>query len=794
MLAAWCGLSACGAGTVASAWLLLSAAPAPSAVPTPESHFGHKLGEDRKLVEWSKVVSYFQSLEQSSDRIKVRTLGQTTEGRPFVAAWIAHPKTLAQLDHYRQIQKRLADPRKTTEAEAARFAAEGKVVVMITCSIHSTEVASTLTAAQFAYRILTEDRPKFRAILNNAIFILVPSLNPDGVDIVARWYSKTLGTPYEGISPPELYQKYVGHDNNRDWYIFSQVETRLAIEHLHNAWHPQIVYDVHQQSPNASRIFVPPWLDPIEPNIDPIITQWCNLIGTGMAADLTAAGKKGVAINASYDFWTPARHYQAYHGGLRILSESASARLASPITVKPEDIAERSLGYNPRQSSWNYLEPWLGGEWHLRDIIDYQMLAWESCLYQAAMRRDDMLRNFYQIGRRAVSRTSPHAFLVSKQQRDPNASRKLLETLAFGLVEIDQSDEDYVIRMQQPYGSWAKALLERQRYPDLREYPGGPPKRPYDVTAHTLPLLMGVDVRFTNEEVPGRLDRATRVPFRQRTPLLASDGDSWKQVNALWKQGRSVWRDPKTGDFSAESKPGWDQKSKPRIGLYRSHMPVMDEGWTRWILEQFGFDYQSVRNSDILSGDPRQRWDVLLIPHQGPSAIHSGYRPGSMPPEFTGGLGDAGAEALIAFAKQGGTLIFLNEATDYAIGHLGIPLKNVLRGIPNRDFYCPGSLLNVALDESHPLSKGLPKEVAIWMESSPAWDLPAGSTARAVARYGDSSILASGWLLGEKHLAGKIALADVPLGNGHAVLFGMRPQYRAQSYLTMKLLFNAFLL
>jgi hypothetical protein len=246
-------------------------------------------------------------------------------------------------------------------------------------------VASTHSAVEFAYRLLTESNPRFDAILKNTILILVPSINPDGVDIVTQWYRKTLNTKWEGTSPPELYQKYTGHDNNRDWYIFSQPETRATISKLHNGWHPEIVYDVHQQGSGASRIFIPPWLDPIEPNIDPILSQEMNMIGTSMASDLTSAGKTGVAIHAIYDFWTPSRHYQAFHGGLRILTESASVRLATPITVSPSEIDQSALGYDPRARSWNYLEPWKGGTWRLRDIIDYQQVAFESLLYNAAI-------------------------------------------------------------------------------------------------------------------------------------------------------------------------------------------------------------------------------------------------------------------------------------------------------------------------------------------------------------------------------------------------------------------------
>ena len=382
------------------------------------------MGADRKLVSWDRVVAYFQALDANSDRIKVEVLGPTVDGRPLIAATIASPETLRNLARYIEIQGKLADPRLVAKPEAEKLMEEGKVVVMITCSIHSIEVASTQTAVEFAYRMATAGDRKTRAILENAIFLLVPSLNPDGVEIVRNWYQKTLGTPYEGTSPPELYHRFVGHDNNRDWYIFSQPETRMVVAKLHNRWRPQIVYDVHQQGPNASRMFVPPWMDPVEPNVDPYVVQLSNMFGMGMATDLTAAGKTGVVVNALYDFWTPARHYQAYHGGARILSESASARLASPATVKPEDVRESSRGYDPQRQSWNYLEPWLGGEWKLRDIVDYQLIAWESCLYQAALRREDLLRGFYRVGTRALEHASPYAFVIPVSQPDPGSRSK----------------------------------------------------------------------------------------------------------------------------------------------------------------------------------------------------------------------------------------------------------------------------------------------------------------------------------------------------------------------------------
>ena len=776
-----------------------------AAVPTPESHFGHKIGVDNELLDWDKVVSYFQALPKSSDRIRFEELGKTAEGRPQIAVTISSAANIKNLDHYLDIQRRLSDPRRITPAEAQRLESEGKVIVMITCSIHATEVASTHTAVEFAYRLLTEDNnPKFKAILDNVILLLEPSQNPDGVDIVTRWYRKTRGTPWDGTAPPELYHKYVGHDDNRDWYIFTQPETRNTAT-LENKWHPQIVYDVHQMGPNTARIFVPPWMDPVDPNIDPILANICSMIGTGMAVDLAAAGKTGIAMNAMYDFWSPARQYQAYHGGARILTESASAKLATPLTVTPDQITSNALGYNPRERSWNYLNPWMSGVWHLRDIIDYQEIAWESLLSQAAARRPDMLRYFYEINKHQVERMSPYAFVVPAAQDDPGAARKMLETLAFGDIEIQRASDrfnagdkqypsgSYVILMQQPFSGWAKTLLERQDYPDLHLYPGGPPKRPYDVTAQTLPLQMGVEVATIDQKFDARLAPASQFTFELNHPnaagaFPASDVDSWREVTKIWKSGQSVYRDTANGDFFASAGGGRKAVAAPRIGLYKSFFSSMDEGWTRWLLENFGFAYANIENADVQAGNLKQRFDTIVIPDQQRQQIVQGHRAGTMPPEYCGGLGDKGAAALKEFVQQGGTLILFNHASDYATQDLGVQARNVLRGVENKEFYSPGSLLNVSLDTKSPLAYGMPANITIWSEGSPTWE---ASDSEVIARYPAKGVLASGWLLGEKYLVEKAALLDVPMGSGHAILFGMRPQYRGQSYQNFKLFFNA---
>ena len=774
--------------------------------PSPEQHFGHPMGADRSVLDWHKVVDWFRLLGEKSPRVKLLEYGKSTEGRPMIAAVISAPGTLQNLEKHLEIQRRLADPRITPPEEAARLAGEGKTVVLITCSVHATEIASTHTAIELAYRLATAQDAKTQRILDNVILVLAPSINPDGLDLVTAWYRRTLGTPFEGTSPPELYQKYVGHDNNRDWYFFTQAENRAVVEKLHNVFRPQIVYDVHQMGMFGARMFVPPWMDPIEPNIDPLIAQLCNMVGMNMAADLTAAGRKGVLVNAMYDYWTPARHYQSYHGGLRILSESASVRIATPVEIDPAKIPAQGTGYSPKESSWNHLEPWPGGRWTLRDIVTDQFIAMESLLETAAVRRELFLRGFYDIQSRAAARTSPYAFVIPAVQSDPGAARRLLETMDFAMVEMERAREPFsaagkqfpagtfVIRMQQPYSSFAKALLERQRYPDLRQYPGGPPKRPYDVAAHTLPLLLGVDVETVKEPFEAKLERVREFRFPARG-LAASDSDSWRAVTSAWREQRPVYRNPRTGDFAAGARPSEEfiALREPRVALYKPFVPSMDEGWTRWILEHFGWRYTSAGNADIRAGQLRERFDVIVFADMSAGVIENGHSRGSMPEEFTGGLGAEGAAALKEFVAAGGRLVFFNRSGEYAVRNLGIEARNAVAGISSREFYCPGSLLNVRLDPASPLAPGLPPEFTLWNETSPVWESRNGS-ANAAVRYAPQGVLASGWLLGEEHLAGKPALLDIPAGKGRVLLFGFRPQYRGQSWLTLKMFFNALVM
>lgn len=757
---------------------LLVAAPAARAqrvaIPSPASVLGWAPGADRKLPEWRQIVAYFQAIDKASPRVQLHVLGRTTEGRPFLAAFFADSATLANLERYRRIQQKLMDPRKRTAHELESLLAQGKNIVMVTSSIHSTEVGGILTPMVLADRLARGDTPDAKAILANTIVIMVPSLNPDGVDIVGNWYHATLGTPAEGTPPPELYHKYVGHDDNRDWYAFTQVETRYTVDSLYGRWDPEIVNDIHQQGGNAGRIFIPPYMDPLDPNIDPILTSGTNEMGMAMTWKMIADGFTGVANNASYDQWSPARQFSLYHRGIRILTETASARLATSVEVPFSRLGE-GRGYDARTSTWNYPALWRGGTWGIGDIVKYQTEATWALLGQAARDRREWLSSYATLGDRALAAdhpwtwdTIPSAYIIPKAQADPTALQRLLWTLQHGQVEVRQATAavtaagrtfpvgSYVVLTRQPFGGFGNTLLERQKYPNLFEYPGGPPKRPYDVTAQTLPLLFGVDIASVSGEAP-----ATTAPI---APVADPD--------------RIV--------------PSFTGSRRSGVAIYRSYTAPMDEGWTRWLFDVNQVPFTSIVDRDIRAGNLNKRFDVIILPDQNERQIETGLR-APYPDSLRGGLGPEGAAALRAFVEAGGTVLAFNKASDYAMDTFKLPVTNVLDGVKSTDFYAPGSLLAVTLDRSSPLTATMTAPVpAVWFEGSPAFDITDPSSAKAVVRYPASGDpLLSGWLLGGAKLNGKAAEVDVTVGRGHVVLYGFRPQYRGQSMATEPLIWDA---
>ncbi|MFP5354067.1 MAG: M14 family zinc carboxypeptidase [Gemmatimonadota bacterium] len=745
---------------------------AAQSVPHPRDHLGHEVGADRMLADWGQIGAYLTRLA-ASPAVRVDTLGPTTAGLPFLAVTISHPDNMRRLEDIRRVEARLADPRGLTAEDEAALVRTQPAVVLISNNIHGNEIASSQMAMELAWRLATNDT--LQEALRHVVLLMFPSMNPDGQQMITEWYRQGVGTPFEGGPIPWLYHPYVGHDNNRDWYAFTQPETRYTIDSLYGPWVPQIVNDIHQQQSNAGRIFIPPYMDPLEPNIDPILTAATNSLGMAMSWRMVADGKVGIATNASYDQWSPARQFSLNHRGVRILTETASARLATPIDI-PFNALGTARGYDAKVQSWNFPVLWKGGRWGIGDIVDYQSSATWALLSQAARDRRQWLAGYATLGERALAANHPWtmdslvptAYVIPKGQRDPQAVQRLLWTLQHGMVEVRETTApvaaggatlpsgSYAVVIRQNFGSYANALLQPQRYPNLREYPGGPPKRPYDVTAHTLPLLFGVDAIPVFGEVP-----VSRAP-------IAAVAEPAYSVAGL------------TGNASR------------RIGIYKSYGASMDEGWTRWIFDSYKVPYASVFDRDLRAGRLNDRFDVIILPDQSAGAIARGLG-GNYPDSLRGGVGEAGARALNEFVENGGTVLAFNEASDYAIETFKLPVKNVLAGVRNTEFYAPGSLFKVTLDRANPIAAGhTATTAAVWFEDSPTFEITDPARARAVATYEASgNPLLSGWLLGAERLNGKAAMVEATAGKGKVILYGFRPQYRGQSVSTLPLIWDA---
>lgn len=811
-----------------------------SQVPKPEDVLGFQVGTDRKMADMRQIVDYFQQLDKASPRIQVKEVGKTTEGNPFIVAFITSENNHKYLEKYRLYQQKLADPRHLSDSEAERIIQEGKAIVMVNCSIHATEIGASQMSMQLAYDLATKTDPKINFILENVILLLVPMHNPDGIQMVAEWYKKNLDTPYEGGSMPWLYQKYVGHDNNRDWYMFTQKESQLTIK-IHNAWHPQIVVDMHQMGNRGARLFVPPYVDPYEPNVDPIIRQQVAMMGTFIASELTAEGKGGVQHSSRFDAWTPARAYHHYHGGIRILTEAASVRIATPIKQSEKDLSPGMLEPTVKMPL-----PWKGGEWRLKDIVDYDYSAVRAALTNAASLRENWVRNFYRIHKKAVNWSgSPFAYIIPEGQINLPAAFKMMQVLNMGGVEIHRSEEtftadgnsypegSFIIFIAQPYGGYAKALLERQVYPEIREIPGGPLKTPYDVVGHTLPLLMGVDAilvensfqaeirlleeiikpegllekgkdkfgfiwgHSTNDDIVA-LNRLLKKGYRVywSAQEFEMDGLTYPPGTMIVRQKKGLADDLKaiTKDLLVSFK-GIEKKPEiqvyelnpVKLGLYKGWTASMDEGWTRWVLEQFEFPYQSVFDKDIRAGNLNRDFDVLLFPDVGEVTIVNGLSEKVIPKEYSGGIGQEGVDNILEFVKNGGTLITLNSAAGFPMKYLELDIKNSTRGLRRTKFYIPGSLLKALNNSNHPIAYGYDKEAALFFRRSPAFEVAEGVS---VIEYPQQSLL-SGWATGEEILSGLSALVDVPHEKGRVILIGFPVLYRGQAHGTFRFLFNA---
>jgi len=830
-------------------------------IPTPEAFFGFRLGSDRKVARWDKIVEYFQLLERESEKLKVVDMGPSTEGNPFLVVFISSPENLANLDRLQEVNAKISDPRGLSEEDIAKLIKEGKAVICQSMSLHATEIGGTQMAPELTHDLVTGNDEETQRILNNVIFVMIPCFNPDGQIMVTDWYNITLGTEYEGISLPWLYHKYVGHDNNRDADHLNMIESVYAAKIMFRDWIPQGYIDHHHMGSYGARFYIPPYCEPIRPFADPLIWREMSWFGAHIAYKLEEASKSGILNAAQFPGWG---HFgwhwiTPFHNIAGMLTESASAKLATPIYIHPEQLEGDARQFPEYEAQSTFPNPWPGGWWKLRDIVEQKKISAWALLDMAARHRETVLWNAYLKAKRQIERgatSTPKAYVVTAKQHDRLTVVKMINTLLKSGIEIKQAQQSFIadevnypsgsfiLSLAQPKMGLIRNLLGQTHYVDnawTRDKDGFP-LRPYDLATHTMNEFMGVRVDPVNELSGGNPQTLTgEIPIRgtvePENAQYVIDGRlnaSFKAVNLLLDNGVEVHRvDNKTsgcrpGDFiiigdkknvlrEAASETGVDFTAfqgnsgngthpvkRMRTGMYQRYWGGnMDEGWTRFLLEQFAFPYTSLMDAEIKKGNLSERYDLIIIPSDVTGMItgeippeYRRYIPTEMPPEYKSGIGKEGVAALKDFVAKGGTLVALGDACSFAIEKFELNVHNAVEKLNSKEFFCPGSTLRVIFDNSHPLAYGMPSEGLVLNWSSPVFEIVPGQhneRYETVVRYIGKNILQSGWLIGEEHLAQKAGMVKAKLGMGEVILIGFRTQHRCQTHGTFKLLFNALI-
>ncbi len=830
--------------------------PAQQQVPHPSSVFGFEPGADYELADVDQLYDFYRQLADASDRVELTEIGETTRGEPMLLLFISTPENLAQIDGWRSMSEELARGRLSDE-EARRLAEEGKAIVWIDSGLHSTEVAHSQHAPLLAHHMATDESGESRRIREDVVLLLMPLMNPDGHRVVVDWYRENLGTDWETTSPVQLYHEYVGHDNNRDWFMIRQEETKHTSRVLYSEWYPQIVFNHHQTAPFPARIFIPPFADPVNPHIPPLVVRGVNMVGEAIHKRLEEKSMPGAVSRMTFTMW--------WNGGMRtvpyfknmvgILSEVGHAS-ATPQYHDPADLPEYfgsgSHRIHAHEPSVYYSSPWEGGWARLGDAVGYHFESSLATLDIAERLREDWLFNMHRMASDQVQKGEaggPYAYVVSlEEQWDRGEAVEMLNVLRRGGVEIHRATApfqagdreygagSYIAYAGQAYRPYLMDLMENQEHPHREQFPGGPPEPPYGgLSGWTLPMQMCVEVARIDDPFEAKVEEVDLAPRPEAVvagtagfgyAFSAEENVSRVAVNRLLAQGEVVHvasesfsaegRSFGPGSFIVEAR-GDETRGRveaasrelgadatgvandseielhalrsPRLGIYMPWMPNMDEGWTRWVLNHYEFPFDSLRNDDIRNG--LDGFDAVILADQSSSAIFNGHEEGDRPPDFVGGLGEEGVQSLLEFVEGGGTLLAFDGASEFAIEHLDLPVRNPAADLSQEELFIPGSLIRTTVDNEHPVGFGMPEEVAAFFQGSSVFDVLDDSRAEVVARYSDEDLLMSGWEVGaDEHLAGKAAVVRVEVGAGEVILIGFRSQFRAQPTGTFKLIFN----
>ncbi|MCA9832499.1 MAG: hypothetical protein KC435_00995 [Thermomicrobiales bacterium] len=794
-------------------------------------------GDDRVLIDWEPMCAWIDTVPEASDYLSSQIVGTSTDGAELRMIIASSPDTLANIDGVIARQALLASPELYRDVSSSHaMLAGGKPVVLITAGIHATEVGGVQMMPEFILDLAQSER--YHDLLEKIIVLIVPTLNPDGMALVHDWYRQTLGTPAEGTAPPALYHQYAGHDNNRDWYQQHLQETQVVVDEIHRIWHPHVVIDLHQMGQKSPRYVIPPYIDPAELHVHPLIYQLAGELGSKISADHMRAGNRGVCSGVMFDCYSPTRAYMHYHGGVRILAEAASCGIASPIHIDESEINH----FSDTPASFPSVHmplPFHGGTWHLADIIHLHRQTIDTVLQEVADHADRWITDQWRMLSDQVHTHDRGSWVIPplRQQLDPAAARELIEILQRGDVRIDIAQDDpliqdgsFVISLQQPFGSYANALLNLVTYP--------PGNKPYDVTSHCLPVHMGVEVRYHDASMLEGVRELTGedlTPFQPATAAeirphawLAIDprsSSSIRLVNHALRTGSKVVRSTKSifsqnrivpaGTWLITDGTMWDVMAHaanmhvrtwvidntarntieivpPRIGLYDpEHTSSSDFGWLKLWLERAGFDYQVVTSEEVIHG-ALDDLDTLLFPHAS-TDIYAAKNRQMYPQRYTRGISERVGSILRTWLHQGGHIIAFEDAVTALKKPLNLDLAMPLAKLKPHTFSSSGAAVRIVPSAGDDLTLGIEEPFAAMHIGAHGFELRDSGHQIAAATFARKGTVVSGLIEGEEHLAGLCAVAQLALGVGHFTAFAFRPHFRTQMLASEPILTNAIM-
>jgi hypothetical protein len=661
----------------------------------PKTYYGFEPGEDRKLIDYEQLMTYLKELDAASGKMAIEQIGTSELGKPMYLVFISSEDNIRNLPRLKEINRELALNHQLSKQQQDALTDEGKAFFLFTLSMHSNEVGPSQAAPLIAWEMITSEDPKMLNILENTVYMMVPSHNPDGMNMIVEHYRKNLGTVYEGSSMPGVYHKYAGHNINRDFLTLNLSENKAVASIYSTEWFPQVMVERHQMGSTGPRFYVSPPHDPISENIQPGIWNWTRVFGSRALTDMTNQGLKGISVSYLFDnYWPGSTATSKWKGVISMLSEAASVNIASPIYVEPNELRVIGKGLSEYKISINFPSPWPGGWWHLKDIVDYEIANTYSYLHTAAIHKKELLkfRNDLTIREVELGQTeAPYYYILPMEQHDQGEMARLVNLLhehgvdSYTLLEdifIDKrifKKGDIVIPLAQAFRAFIKEVMEAQQYPERHYTIGGPMIRPYDITSWSLPLHRGVEASEINTKtvIADSLLEKINIPFSLISKEIdivncdalifsANNNESYHaafralamklEVKRLKEKTEIDGNAVPQGSFLIKTKNKNRQLLEgllvtplivgenddfnteiirmPRIALIETWFHDMDAGWTRFIFDQYQIPYTVLRPDELEEAKLTQRYDLVVFPDQNRSVLFSGRHgePGNYSP------------------------------------------------------------------------------------------------------------------------------------------------------------------